>query len=365
MLLWEGKKPIVLLLGEVILAQAEWNDLGALAELRQVNEGTRDRFLIDCKAGVYDGVVAISRTYDSTQMTGRFDQELIDVLPSSLRFVSHNGAGYDSIDASACATRGISVSNTPGAVDASTADTTLFLIIGALRRIHIPTTALRAGKWRGRMCLTHEPEGKTLGILGMGGIGTAVARRAVPFGMRIQYHNRSRVPASQNPVGAKYVSFEELLRTSDIISVHLPLNASTRGMISRDQFATMKDGVVLINTARGPIVNEDALVEALESGKVWGAGLDVHEHEPKIHPELIENENCVLLPHVGTGTLETQRKMEVLVCENIKSALEKGHLKTPVLETRKMPTAKGVRYNDKMGLRNGVGRYDGHLQGGM
>ena len=289
-------------------------------------------------------------------MTGRFDQELIDVLPSSLRFVSHNGAGYDSIDASACANRGISVSNTPGAVDACTADTTMFLIIGALRRMHVPATALRAGKWRGRMCLTHEPEGKILGILGMGGIGTAVARRAIPFGMRVQYHNRNRVPAAQNTVGAKYVSFEELLRTSDIISVHLPLNATTRGLISRDQFPRMKDGVVLINTARGPIVNEDALVEALESGKVWGAGLDVHEHEPKIHPGLIGNENCILLPHVGTGTLETQRKMEVLVCENIKSALERGHLKTPVAETRKMASTNGARHNGRAGLSNGVGR---------
>ena len=286
-------------------------------------------------------------------MTGRFDQELIGVLPSSLKFISHNGAGYDSIDASACASRGISVSNTPGAVDASTADTTLFLIIGALRRVHIPATALRAGKWRGRMCLTHEPEGKTLGILGMGGIGTAVARRAIPFGMRVQYHNRTRVPTAQNPVGAKYVSFEELLRTSDVISVHLPLNASTRGLISREQFARMKDGVVLINTARGPIVNEDALVEALDGGKVWGAGLDVHEHEPKIHPGLIGNENCVLLPHVGTGTLETQRKMEVLVCENIKNALERGCLKTPVFESKKMLLTNGVRQN---GRANGVGR---------
>ena len=186
-----------------------------------------------------------------------------------------------------------------------------------------------------------------LGILGMGGIGTAVARRAIPFGMRVQYHNRTRVPASQNPMGAKYVSFEELLETSDIISVHLPLNASTHGMISRDQFARMKNDVVLINTARGPIVNEDALVENLGSGKVWGAGLDVHEHEPKIHPGLIDNENCVLLPHVGTGTLETQRKMEVLVCENIRSALVNGHLKTPVMETRKIVTTNGVSHEKK------------------
>lgn len=175
----------------------------------------------------------------------------------------------------------------------------------------------------------------------MGGIGTAVARRAQPFGLQVQYHNRSCVPEQQNMVGAKYVSFEELLQTSDVISVHLPLNASTHGLISHPEFAKMKDGVVLVNTARGPIVNEDALVEALESGKVWGAGLDVHEHEPEIHPGLIGNENCVLLPHVGTATVETQRKMEVLVVENVRSALERGCLLTPVQETRKMINGYG------------------------
>ena len=270
------------------------------------------------------------------QITGPFDQELIHTLPSSLRFVSHNGAGYDSIDAGACAARGISVSNTPGAVDACSADTAMFLILGALRRIHVPYTALRAGQWRGRMGLTHEPEGKTLGILGMGGIGTAVARRAQGFGLHLQYHNRSCLPEQRNVTGAKYVSFEELLASSDIISVHLPLNADTRGLISHDEFAMMKDGVVLVNTARGSIVNEDALCKALESGKVWAAGLDVHEHEPEVHPGLIKNENCVLLPHVGTATVETQRKMEVLVVENVRSVLENGCLLTPVAETRRM-----------------------------
>ena len=195
------------------------------------------------------------------------------------------------------------------------------------------------------MELTHEPEGKTLGILGMGGIGTSVARRAQPFGFQIQYHNRSCVPEHKNPVGARYVSFEELLETSDVISVHLPLNATTRGLISTAEFAKMKEGMVLVNTARGPIVNEDALVAALESGKVWGAGLDVHEHEPEIHPGLIGNEHCVLLPHVGTATVETQRKMEVLVVENVRSALERGCLLTPVAETRKM-MANGFGHGD-------------------
>ena len=226
------------------------------------------------------------------------------------------------------------MSNTPGAVDASTASTAIWLLLGALRRSHIPSTALRAGNWRGGMELTHDPENKLLGILGMGGIGSAVAKRAVPFGMKIQYHNRKQVSKDKNTIGAVYVGFEELLRTSDVISVHLPLNASTRGMIGAREFDMMKPGVVLVNTARGPIVDESALVEALENGKVWGAGLDVYEKEPIIHEGLMANENCVLMPHVGTATLETQKKMEVLVIDNLRLAVLERRLKTPVVESR-------------------------------
>ena len=184
------------------------------------------------------------------------------------------------------------------------------------------------------MQLTHDPEGKLLGILGMGGIGTATAKRATPFGMRIQYHNRKQVSKEKNTVGAQYVGFEELLCTSDIISIHLPLNASTRGIIGPRQFELMKPGVVVVNTARGPIVDESALVDALESGKVWGAGLDVYEKEPVVHKGLLRNENCVLMPHVGTATLETQKKMEILVMENLKGGISTGILKTPVEESR-------------------------------
>ncbi|KAL8998522.1 MAG: hypothetical protein Q9169_002465 [Polycauliona sp. 2 TL-2023] len=300
-------KPIVLLLGEILRAKKEWEELAEMAELRQLNSGNREQFLRDCDSGAYHGILAIARTYDSVELTGRFDQELIDHLPQTLNFISHNGAGYDQIDALACANRGILVSNTPGAVDASTANTAVYLLLGALRRAHTPATALRRGQWRGSMILGHDPDGKTLGILGMGGIGSAFALRAAPFGFQMQYHNRNPiVHPSSNPTNARYVGFEELLRTSDVISIHLPLNDATRGMIGRKEFGMMKDGVVIVNTARGKIMDEEALVEALEHEKVFAAGLDVYEQEPEVHPELLKSDRVVLMPHVGTATVETQ-----------------------------------------------------------
>jgi glyoxylate reductase len=160
-------------------------------------------------------------------------------------------------------------------------------------------------KWRGNFQLGHDPKNKVLGILGMGGIGSAVATRAKAFGMTIQYHNRHQLPAEKEQ-GAKYVSFEELLKTSDVLSLNLSLNASTRHIIAKAQFDAMKDGVIIINTARGALIDEAALVDALKSKKVWSAGLDVFEEEPKIHPGLLEADNVVLLPHIGTGTSETQ-----------------------------------------------------------
>lgn len=172
--------------------------------------------------------------------------------------------------------------------------------------MQIPTQAIRAGQWRGSMSLGHDPDGKTLGILGMGRIGTAVARRALAFDFKLQYHNRHRLSQDQNPYDVPYVDFETLLRTSDAISVHLPLGDGTRGIIGGKEFDMMKDGVVIVNTARGPIIDEQALVEALQSGKVFAAGLDVYEKEPKVHEGLIASDNCILLPHVGTATYETQ-----------------------------------------------------------
>ena len=156
------------------------------------------------------------------------------------------------------------------------------------------------------MSLGHDPDNKTLGILGMGRIGSAFARRAQAFDFNLQYHNRRPLPPDQNLCSATYVDFETLLSTSDVISIHLPLGDATRGLVGKREFEIMKEGVVIVNTSRGPIIDEQALVEAVQSGKVFGAGLDVYENEPEVSPALMENENMVLLPHTGTSTFETQ-----------------------------------------------------------
>jgi len=172
---------------------------------------------------------------------------------------------------------------------------------------------------------------KVLGILGMGGIGREVATRARAFGMKIQYHNRSPV-SPELEQGAKYVSFGELMKTSDVLSLNCSLRKETVGIIGKREFEMMKEGVVLVNTARGKLIDENALVEALKSGKVFSAGLDVFCEEPTANDELLKSEDVVLLPHIGTATWETQRDMELLVLENIEKAVKEGKLITQVPE---------------------------------
>ncbi|KAG5937888.1 hypothetical protein E4U53_008118 [Claviceps sorghi] len=332
------KKPGLLMIGVVDHAHVEFDQLSDVAQVTQVSSGTRDEFLRDCDAGKYNDIVAISRTFASVGITGRFDAELISHLPPSVRFICHNGAGYDQIDVQACTDRAISVSNTPKAVDAATANTAIFLILGALRRAWIPQAALREGKWRGASPLGRDPHHLTLGILGMGGIGTATAKRAAPLGFKLQYHNRkpvadldSQFPPQEVP---RYVSFDDLIQTSDVISIHLPLGPATKGLIGKKELGAMKDGVIIVNTARGAIIDEAALAESLESGKVWSVGLDVFENEPNVDPRLIKHPGAVLLPHMGTGTIDTQKEMEVLVIDNVKSAIINGALLTQVPEQK-------------------------------
>jgi glyoxylate reductase len=195
----------------------------------------------------------------------------------------------------------------------------------------------RKREWRGNVLpeLGHDPQGKVLGILGMGGIGRNLMKKAAVFGMTTQYHNRSKL-SDELSGGAKYVSFDELLATSDVLSLNLPLNPKTRHIISTKEFAKMKDNIVIINTARGAVMDEAALVEALNSGKVWSCGLDVFEDEPTIHEGLLNNDKVMLLPHMGTWSVETQTKMELTCLGNLRSVLETGKLKTIVPEQRDM-----------------------------
>ncbi|KAF1915783.1 D-isomer specific 2-hydroxyacid dehydrogenase [Ampelomyces quisqualis] len=323
-----------LLIGKLAHTQKEWQECAKVAsKLYEYPDGSREDFISKCKSGEFDKLFALYRSNDSNPITGDFNAELVDALPKSLKFICHNGAGYNNIDVAACTKRGISVSSTPIAVDDATADVAIWLMLGALRNIKQSFMAVNAGKWRGNFSLGHDPKNKTLGILGMGGIGSAVAHRAKAFGMKVQYHNRHQLSAEKED-GATYVSFEELLKTSDVLSLNLALNPSTKHIIGKEQFTQMKDGVVIVNTARGPLIDEAALVDALKSGKVWTCGLDVFEEEPKIHPGLLECENAVLLPHVGTGTFETQRDMELLVLDNLKSAVQHEKLLTQVPEQK-------------------------------
>ncbi|KAG5993810.1 hypothetical protein E4U52_001648 [Claviceps spartinae] len=332
------QKPGVLMLGVINHAHAEFDELSDVADVTQVTSGNRDEFLRDCDGGKYNNVVAILRTFDSVQITGRFDAELISHFPPSVRFVCHDGAGYDQIDIEPCTARGISVSNTPKAVDAATANTAIFLILGALRRAWIPQTALREGKWRGASPLGRDPHHLTLGILGMGGIGTATAKRAAALGFKLQYHNRKPVADLDSQFSTeaapRYVSFDDLIKTSDVISVHLPLGPTTKGFIGKKELSAMKDGVIIVNTARGAIIDEAALAESLDSGKVWSVGLDVFENEPEIEPRLIKNPAAVLLPHIGTATTDTQKEMEILAIDNVKGAIANGTLLTQVPEQK-------------------------------
>ncbi|EPQ62243.1 BgtA-21350 [Blumeria graminis f. sp. tritici] len=323
--------PTVLLVYKIIHTIDEWNDLSRFATLKVFNGNSREDFLKSCEDGELDEVMIIYYSNESVRLIGQLDQELLFKLPPSVRYICHHGAGYDSIDIAACTGRSIQVSHTPTAVNKSTADMTLFLILGALRRIHVPCLAIRAGQWRGSTQLGHDPENKLLGILGMGGIGQEVAKRAKAFGMNVQYHNRSQlVPELEQ--GADYVSFEHLIKTSDILSLNCSLNKATIGIIGKDELAQMKQGVIIVNTARGKLIDEFALVKALESGKVFSAGLDVFEKEPSIDSMLLSSPNVVLTPHIGTATVETQRAMELLVLQNIENALKTEALVTQVPE---------------------------------
>ena len=265
--------------------------------------------------------------------TENMDGAVMDAAGEGLRVIANMAVGYDNIDVEAAGERGIVVTNTPGVLDETTADVAFMLVLAAARRLGEGERLLRAGKWEWwgpKQLRGLDVWGKRLGIVGIGRIGRAVARRGRGFGMEILYHNRSRKEDAENELGARYLDLDDLLRESDFVSIHTPLTDETRHLISERELGLMRETAVLVNTSRGPVVDEGALAAALAEGRIFAAGLDVYEEEPKVHPELLELENVVLAPHVGSATIDTRDKMATLAAENLAGVLRGEEPKTPV-----------------------------------
>jgi lactate dehydrogenase-like 2-hydroxyacid dehydrogenase len=241
-----------------------------------------------------------------------------------LRIVAVAAVGYNIVDVAAATRRGILVTNTPGVLTDTTADMAWALMLGVARRVPESDRFVRAGKWTGvywSQLMGTDVHGATLGIIGLGRIGQAIARRAQGFSMRVLYHKRTRDPEAERSVGAEYRSKAELLRESDFVVLSIPLTPETRHIIGAAELARMKPTAFLVNVARGPVVDEAALVDALRAGRIAGAGIDVFEEEPKIHPGLLELENVALTPHIGSASGATRRRMATRAAENCVAAL--------------------------------------------
>jgi len=256
-----------------------------------------------------------------TLLTERVDDELLDAAGPQLKIVANYAVGFDNIDVAACTARGVLVTNTPDVLTEATADLAWSLILACVRRVAEGDRFLRAQKpwiWGPGMMLGHDLQGKTLGIAGCGRIGRAVARRGGGFGMRTVYHDPIRLSSEmERELGLSYCPFETLLAESDVISVHTPLTPETRHLFGANAFRAMKATAVLVNTARGPIVDEVALAEALRAGEIFAAGLDVYEREPEVEESLLSLDNVTLLPHLGSATIETRTAMGLLAVENL------------------------------------------------
>ena len=264
---------------------------------------------------------------DGVLSTGsdRIDAAILDAAPR-LKAVCNNAVGYNNIDLAACSERGILATNTPGVLDETTADTAWALLMAAARRITEAERWLRAGNWKEGWkhdrLLGQDVHHATLGIIGMGRIGQAIARRAKGFSMRILYHNRRRVPKKvEKEIGARYVSLDRLLGESDFVSLNLPYSPEVHHLIGAAQLAKMKPTAVIVNAARGGIIDDAALIQALKERRIAAAGLDVFEGEPKFNPGFLELDNVALVPHIGSATRATRVAMVKLAVRNLGAAL--------------------------------------------
>ncbi|MEM1515653.1 MAG: glyoxylate reductase [Candidatus Bathyarchaeia archaeon] len=269
--------------------------------------------------------VIIERAKDAdalvTLLTDKIDVEVFSAAPK-LKIVAQMAVGYDNIDVEEATKRGIYITNTPGVLTETTADLTWVLLMAVARRIIEADRYVREGKWKvawhPMMFLGRDVHGATLGIIGAGRIGSAVARRAKGFNMRILYYDIIRMPELEKEVGAEYVDLDTLLRESDFITIHVPLTKETYHIINAEKLRLVKKTAYIINTSRGAVIDEKALSEALREGKIAGAALDVFEQEPiSVDNPLLKSENVVLTPHIGSASHETRSKMADMVAENL------------------------------------------------
>jgi glyoxylate reductase len=300
-----------------------------MAEAEQTLRGRCDVTIHENEFGIpRDELLKIVGGMDAviTMLTEKVDREFLDAAGPQLRIVANHAVGFDNIVLADCTGAGVPASNTPDVLTETTADTAWVLLMAAARRVGEGERLLRARTrwiWGPLMMLGQDVHHKTIGIVGFGRIGQAVARRATGFGMRVIYHDAVDLPPEvERESGAKRASLEQLLAEADFISIHTNLTPETKHLFSTDQFRAMKDTAVLVNTSRGPVVDEAALAQALRDGEIFGAGLDVFENEPEVHPDLLGLDSAVIIPHLGSATVDTRRAMGLLAVENVFAALD-------------------------------------------
>jgi glyoxylate reductase len=266
-------------------------------------------------------------------VTEKMDAEVMDAAGEDLKVIANLAVGYDNVDLEAAKERDIVVTNTPEVLTETTADTAFMLLLAAARRLGEAERLLRSGGWDAwgpKQLVGPDVWGKKLGLVGLGRIGKAVARRASGFGMEVLYYDQYRNEGAEEELGARYLELDDLLRESDLVSIHTPLTPETRHLIGERELGLMQPTAVLVNASRGPVVDEGALADALENERIFAAGLDVYEEEPNVHPKLLELENVVLAPHIGSASIETRNKMAELAAENVRAVLSGEEPKTPV-----------------------------------
>jgi glyoxylate reductase len=303
---------------------------------RRLPQPVMDRLAQVAEVTLYEGEGAIPREQllrdvagkeaAITLLTDRVDDELLDAAGEQLVIVANYAVGFDNIDVPACTARGVLASNTPDVLTETTADLTWALMMAAARRIPEGDRFLRSRQpwnWAPEMLLGQDVHHKTIGIVGFGRIGHAIARRARGFGMKILYYDVYRPgPELEEELGAEYRELVDLLRESDFVLLHVNLSEQTRHLIDAERLHEMNPTAVLVNTSRGPVIDEEALAYALASGEIFAAGLDVFEREPEVHPRLLELENAVVIPHLGSATVDTRLAMGMLALDNVVAALE-------------------------------------------